>query len=120
MNLDNNGLGKKTAKAITGALRTNSALKEIYLRFNDLGGGSTQAFIDMVSINKSLQNLNLCCNKFSTDDIKAIKAQKYINNNSEKIWFCGAYLCYGFHEDGIKSGLKIAEKIVEFTRPWKK
>lgn len=53
-------------------------------------------------------------------DMKAIKAQKYINNNSKNIWFCGAYLGYGFHEDGINSGLKVAEEILGLKRPWKK
>ena len=34
-------------------------------------------------------------------------------------WFCGAYLGNGFHEDGIKSGLDIAERITGLKRPWK-
>ena len=29
------------------------------------------------------------------------------------IWFCGAYLGYGFHEDGISSSMKIARRIYE-------
>ena len=33
-------------------------------------------------------------------------------------WYCGAYLGMGFHEDGIKSGLSIAEKITDIKRPW--
>jgi len=28
-----------------------------------------------------------------------------------KTWFCGAYLGHGFHEDGLQSGLWVAEKI---------
>jgi len=34
------------------------------------------------------------------------------------IWFCGAHLGSGFHEDGIQSGLAIAEAIGGFIRPW--
>ena len=26
-------------------------------------------------------------------------------------WFCGAWTCYGFHEDGLASGLSVAERI---------
>ncbi|PHZ86024.1 NAD(P)/FAD-dependent oxidoreductase [Paremcibacter congregatus] len=34
------------------------------------------------------------------------------------IWFAGAYLGDGFHEDGIQAGLSIAEKIGAVRRPW--
>ncbi|MGR8946934.1 MAG: NAD(P)/FAD-dependent oxidoreductase [Gammaproteobacteria bacterium] len=30
---------------------------------------------------------------------------------SNKIWFCGSYLGHGFHEDGIESGLWVAEQL---------
>lgn len=33
-------------------------------------------------------------------------------------WFCGAWCGYGFHEDGLTSGLHVAEKITGVTRPW--
>ena len=45
--------------------------------------------------------------------MKTIKAQKYlselqgVNNN----WFCGSYFGYGFHEDGLKSAIDIANKL---------
>jgi len=46
-------------------------------------------------------------------DTKTIKAQKYLPelqgvNNS---WFCGSYFGYGFHEDGLKSAINIANKL---------
>ena len=48
------------------------------------------------------------------------EAQKQILNlqGKKNTWFCGAYLGYGFHEDGIKSGLKVAENISGLQRPW--
>lgn len=35
-----------------------------------------------------------------------------------RTWFCGAYFGYGFHEDGIQSGLAVAEQLGGTTRPW--
>lgn len=35
-----------------------------------------------------------------------------------KIWFCGAWCGYGFHEDGLSSGLAVAESIGPDKRPW--
>lgn len=43
-----------------------------------------------------------------------LKSIQGLNNT----WFCGAYNGNGFHEDGIKSGLDIAEKISKSKRPW--
>ncbi|MCR6659306.1 MAG: FAD-dependent oxidoreductase [Asticcacaulis sp.] len=33
-------------------------------------------------------------------------------------WFCGAYFGSGFHEDGLQSGLAVAEAITGKRRPW--
>lgn len=48
-------------------------------------------------------------------DLDTFKTQKKIKKiqGVNKLWFCGAYLGYGFHEDGIKSGLSVAKKILE-------
>lgn len=50
----------------------------------------------------------------------AIEAQTKLwqlqgHNNS---WFCGAYFGYGFHEDGLQSGLLAAEMAGNIVRPW--
>lgn len=34
------------------------------------------------------------------------------------LWFCGAYLGDGFHEDGIQAGLAVAEMLGGVPRPW--
>ena len=46
-------------------------------------------------------------------DMKTVKAQKYLSelqgvNNS---WFCGSYFGYGFHEDGLNSGIDVSNKL---------
>jgi predicted NAD/FAD-binding protein len=35
-----------------------------------------------------------------------------------RTWYCGSYLGYGFHEDGIASGLAVAEELGGIARPW--
>ncbi len=53
-------------------------------------------------------------------DHHAIDAQKKLStiqgNNS--MYFCGAWEGYGFHEDGLKSAIKVAQKL-NLTIPWK-
>ena len=35
-----------------------------------------------------------------------------------RTWFCGAYFGAGFHEDGLQSGLAVAEQLGGIKRPW--
>lgn len=35
-------------------------------------------------------------------------------------WFCGAYFGHGFHEDGLQSGLAVAEALGDVSRPWER
>lgn len=50
---------------------------------------------------------------------EAIAAQQQIDEiqGKDRIWFCGAYLRYGFHEDGILSAAKIMAKM-QIDLPW--
>lgn len=36
----------------------------------------------------------------------------------DRLWYCGSYFGYGFHEDGIQSGLAVAEALSGTKRPW--
>ena len=35
----------------------------------------------------------------------------------DRLWFCGSYCGYGFHEDGLSAGLAVAEAL-GVSRPW--
>jgi predicted NAD/FAD-binding protein len=35
-----------------------------------------------------------------------------------RTWFAGSYFGYGFHEDGLQSGLAVAEQLGNVRRPW--
>lgn len=45
------------------------------------------------------------------DDLAALQGLNHT-------WFCGAYFGSGFHEDGLQSGLAVAEAITGVPRPW--
>ena len=34
------------------------------------------------------------------------------------VWYCGAHFGHGFHEDGLQSGLAVAEQLGGVRRPW--
>ncbi len=34
------------------------------------------------------------------------------------LWYAGAHLGHGFHEDGLQSGLAVAEAMADVNRPW--
>ena len=52
-------------------------------------------------------------------DEKAVKAQSQIDQiqGIDNIYFCGAYQSYGFHEDGIASGIRLLNKM-NIKTPW--
>ncbi len=49
----------------------------------------------------------------------AINAQGKLENiqGKNRVWFCGAWTGFGFHEDGLKSGLKVARSLGGIV-PW--
>ena len=46
-------------------------------------------------------------------DMNTINAQKYLSElqGVNNRFFCGSYFGYGFHEDGLKSGIDVANKL---------
>jgi uncharacterized protein len=53
-------------------------------------------------------------------DAAAMRAQGEMQRiqGVHRTWFAGAWLGYGFHEDGLQSGLEVAERIGPLGRPW--
>ncbi len=46
------------------------------------------------------------------------RTQLWDLQGNQRTWFCGAYFGHGFHEDGLQSGLAVAEEITGQSRPW--
>ena len=55
-------------------------------------------------------------------DMAAIAAQKRIPElqGEHHTWYCGAWTGYGFHEDGLKSGLAAAQALLAHTQQTRK
>ena len=53
-------------------------------------------------------------------DTEAVGAQRdmWRIQGVRRTWFAGAWLGYGFHEDGLQAGLEVAERIGGVARPW--
>lgn len=53
-------------------------------------------------------------------DAKAVETQRslWALQGRNRTWFCGSYFGYGFHEDGLQSGLAVAEQLGGVRRPW--
>lgn len=54
-------------------------------------------------------------------DGPAVRAQRELWSLQGKrgTWFCGAHFGAGFHEDGLQSGLAVAEQLGGVRRPWR-
>jgi predicted NAD/FAD-binding protein len=55
-------------------------------------------------------------------DMAAIEAQKRVPQlqGEHHTWYCGAWTGYGFHEDGLKSGLAAADALLSHTEQARK
>ena len=53
-------------------------------------------------------------------DTAAMRAQDQLWSlqGARRTWFCGAWFGAGFHEDGLQSGLAVAEQLGDVRRPW--
>ena len=53
-------------------------------------------------------------------DGPAMRAQQHLWSlqGQHRTWYCGAHFGAGFHEDGLQSGLAVAEQLGGLARPW--
>lgn len=53
-------------------------------------------------------------------NLESVSAQEKLWNlqGVQNTWYCGAWFGYGFHEDGLQSGLAVAEALGGMRRPW--
>lgn len=65
---------------------------------------------DLISENKIIEKFHYSHPVFSLESISAAERINQLNGTLNT-WFAGAYLGNGFHEDGVKSGLRVAELI---------
>lgn len=87
--------------------------------------GIDQACPLFVTLNAAEQpDPKLVFARFSYDhpqyDRAAVQAQARLNDiqGQRNTWFCGAWTGYGFHEDGLASGLAVAERLGA-SIPWR-
>jgi predicted NAD/FAD-binding protein len=61
-----------------------------------------------------------CC-RHPQFDLAAFDAQGKLDSiqGKQRTWFCGAWTRYGFHEDGLRSGLDVAERLGARI-PWRR
>ncbi|MEM9898807.1 MAG: FAD-dependent oxidoreductase [Pseudomonadota bacterium] len=91
-------------------------------RLQDLGEGARDVFVSLnptIPIKPELvhETFDYAHPMF---DVGAEKAQRRLWSlqGTDRIWFCGSYFGQGFHEDGLQSGLAVAEALGGGRRPW--
>jgi uncharacterized protein len=67
-----------------------------------------------------MRRLATVCYKHPMFNAEAMAAQPELWSlqGRRRTWFCGSYFGYGFHEDGLQSGLAVAEQLGGVQRPW--
>jgi len=70
---------------------------------------------DSINPARILGRFNYAHPQFTVDGVKAQRRWEEINGVNST-WFCGAYWHNGFHEDGLSSGLRVAEAIAEVRK----
>ena len=99
--LDKNDIKKSCVTYWLNKLQNLKTLKNYFLTLNPIISIGDSQIIKKVEFTHPFY------------DMKTISAQKYLSelqgvNNS---YFCGSYFGFGFHEDGLKSGIDVSNKL---------
>ena len=83
------------------ALQQVSDKQDYFLSVNDGGNIDSEKIIREFEYDHPIFN------------IEAVEAQKELQtlNQDGRVYYCGSYFGYGFHEDALKSGITAAEKL---------
>ena len=110
-NYMNNGDYKKKSLSVTYWMNNLQNLKtseDIFVSLNPMKEPKREKIYKKLTYSHPLYDLNTISGQKGLLDIQG----------QNSTWFCGAYLGNGFHEDGIKSGLSVAESLGKKKRPW--
>ncbi len=75
----------------------------------------TLNYTEAIAPNKIIKKIQYMHPRFSLEGIKAQARHLEISGHS-RTFYCGAYWRYGFHEDGVVSGLKAVEQLKEYYK----
>ena len=72
----------------------------------------TLNYTHAINPDKILKKIKYSHPRFTLDGVRAQQRHAEISGKNNS-YFCGAYWRYGFHEDGVVSGLKVVDQIRE-------
>jgi predicted NAD/FAD-binding protein len=65
--------------------------------------------VENIDKKKFIKKINFTHPYFSNDNVK-LQKNLHLLQGKKRTWFCGSYFGYGFHEDGLKSSIKLIKK----------
>ena len=98
-----NGLLKPSTIYYMNSLQQVSDKTDYFISIDDPG---------LVDKNKIIKIIEYEHPIFSINAIKSQKDLSELNNNG-RIYFCGSYFNYGFHEDALKSAFNLCKKLLK-------
>jgi predicted NAD/FAD-binding protein len=107
-----------------GTTETGGDLSVTYWMNNlqPLGPGAGDLFVTLNPVQKIAPDRTISAFDYSHPmfDGATERAQRslWALQGVRRTWFCGSYFGFGFHEDGLQSGLAVAEALGGVRRPW--